>query len=220
MRKKRTDVDFSNHVLTITRSKDCLLYNFAIPGRHTYSVQFINTHGIMVVTGDYGNWVFCREFHRSEEGVSDSYWIEKLKISSTQDPYVFDSDEAARQVKELLEDSDHEFSEVEKEWLNELLIAAQDGEYSYIAKAMDRPGCFEAEMIPRGKVLNSWLPIIFDAFDEICRRILPEPELPDSAELETAIKKFRDYFPSEPLRDHYIWGNAFETICHAAISNR
>jgi hypothetical protein len=210
MRKKRTDVDFSNHVLTITRSKDYLVYNFAIPGTRTKSIRFINTHGIMAVTGDYGNWIFCREFHRSSEGVSDMYWVEKLKIASTQDPYNFDSEAAVKEIEELLENPDHEFSDQEKDWLERLKVAAKDGEYSYIAEAMDRPGSFEAEMIPRGKVYNSWLPIIFDAFDEICQRVLPEPEPIDSVKLEAAIAKFREYFPANLKQ--YMWGQAFETI--------
>jgi hypothetical protein len=98
--------------------------------------------------------------------------------------------------------------------LEDLKGSVSGGEYSYIAKAMDRPGSFEAEMIPRGKVYNSWLPIIFDAFDEMCQRVLPEPEPLDSAKLEAAIIKFREHFPAD--LQNYMWGPAFETIVTAA----
>ena len=40
---------------------------------------------LCVVTGDVGNWMFCREFHPSSKGhVSDYYWVEKLQMSSSQ----------------------------------------------------------------------------------------------------------------------------------------
>jgi hypothetical protein len=172
MREKRTDVDFSKHVLTTTKHDNIItIYDFSIPGTCARSIKFINTQGIMAVTGDYGNWVFCREFHPSEEGVSDSYWVQKLKINSTQDPYIFDATTAQMEIDELLNDEDFEFSDEEKIWLEHLKRAASDGEYEYISEAMDRPSSFDAEMIPRGKILNYWLPIIFDAFDEIYDRM-------------------------------------------------
>jgi hypothetical protein len=215
--KKRTDIDFSKHVVTTTQHEGLLIHNLAVPGTRIHSVVFINTQGILAITGDYGNWIFCREFHPGpKEYVSDHYWIQKLKIASTQDPYTFDSKTAQDEIKELLgipmadltpeekkkldelgvhskediervlqtmEDSDdkdlltdllsecNKYSPEEREWLQELSNAADGGEYEYIATAMDRPGKFEAECIPRGKVLNYWLLCIFDAFDEICQRL-------------------------------------------------
>ena len=93
MNKKRvSSLDFSKHVVTVEKQEGLLIHTLAIPGTITQSVKFINTQGIMAVTGDYGNWIFCREFHPSPTGsVSDSYWCEKLRISSRQDPYEFDS---------------------------------------------------------------------------------------------------------------------------------
>jgi hypothetical protein len=169
MREKRTTVDFSNHVLEVVKTDEILVHHLRVPGTLMRSIKFINTNGILAVTGDYGNWILCREFHPSADGyVSDHYWVEKLKISSCQDPYVFDAKVAKENIKDLL--TEHELSDEEKEWLNELSEEADQGEYSFIAKAMDRPGSFEAEMIPHGKKLNEWLQIIFDGFDEICRR--------------------------------------------------
>ena len=69
-----------------------------------------------------------------------------------------------------------ELSDEEKEWLRELSAAADDGEYAYNGKAVEYPSTFEAEMIPRGKVVNTWLLVIFDAFDEICKRLKLEQE--------------------------------------------
>ena len=169
MREKRTDVDWSKHVLTETHG-ETLIHRLCIPGTVSQSLTFINTQGVMAVTGDYGNWIFCREFHPSPDGsVSDMYWLGKLRNSSCQDPSEFDSDEVKRQVKELKEN--HELSAEEIEWLDSLESAADDGEYAFIAEAMNHPGNFDTEMIPNGKVTQWWLLVVFDAFDEICRRL-------------------------------------------------
>jgi hypothetical protein len=93
----------------------------------------------------------------------------KLKISSCQDPYEFDAAKVKEEIAALRKD--HELSAEEIEWLDSLAEEADQGEYSFIAEAMDKPNSFDWEMIPHGKVLNSWLPVVFDAFDEICRRI-------------------------------------------------
>ena len=168
--EKRTDIDFSHHVLTTIKNENCLIHRFAKPGTRVYSVTFINVEGIMAVTGDMGNWIFCREFHPSPDNrVSDRYWCEKLRISSEQDPYKFNTDAAKEQIKELLDDNDITYSPEEREWLEELSCEADEGEYAYIAKAMDHPGTFDAECIPRGKITDYMLLGVFDAFDEICR---------------------------------------------------
>ena len=76
-RHKRTDVDFSKHDLTIIKRENYLLHDLKSPDfDYTERVKFINIEGVLVVTGDYGNWIFCREFHPSSQGyVSDNYWI-------------------------------------------------------------------------------------------------------------------------------------------------
>ena len=168
----RTNTDFSKHILTTTKREDTLIHVLAKPGTNMDSVTFINTNGIMAVTGDYGNWIFCREFHPSPPGsVSDIYWTEKLQLSSSQDPYDFDGKVAQKEIEELLKDPDKSLTEKEKEWLNELSEAANDSEFEYIAQAMDYPFSFPVEMIPKGKVTKYWLLVVFDAFDEICQRM-------------------------------------------------
>lgn len=166
----RTDVDFSKHEVIVKKSEDFLSHYLKLPNTVTQGILFINTNDIMAVTGDYGNWIFCREFHPSATGsVSDRYWIEKLKICSCQDPFDFDSDVAKKEIEELK--LEHEFSEEEKEWLDDLSDEADQGEYAYIAKAMGHPNSFDTEMIPRGQSINWWLSVVFDGFEEICNRI-------------------------------------------------
>jgi hypothetical protein len=132
VREKRTEVDWEKHVLTVVPG-ETLIHRLTIPHTISQSVTFINTEGIMAVTGDYGNWIFCREFHPSPEGyVSDIYWLQKLRNSSCQDPYDFDSNEVKRQIEELKKE--HELPAKEIEWLDDLSDAADDGEYAFIAE--------------------------------------------------------------------------------------
>jgi hypothetical protein len=176
----RTTVDWSKHQVIKTETPELLVYYFKKPDTTCQAIKFINIKGEgLVVTGDYGSWMFCREFHPSAKGsVSDQYWSEKLRIGSTQDPYVFDSEVAQAEIKDILAEDErdyhHSLSDEEKEWLNELSDEADQGEYSFIAKAMEHPSSFETESIPHGKTLNQWLLIVFDAFEEICRRIAAE----------------------------------------------
>jgi hypothetical protein len=168
---KRTNTDFSKHIVTVAKTDELLKHTIAIPGTILNSVVFLNTNDIMAVTGDFGNWIFCREFHPSEKGrVDDRYWLEKLQIGSSQDPYDFDGKRAQEEIKELLNDPDKSLSEEEKEWLNDLSDETDGSEFEYISKAMDYPSSFPAEMIPKGKVTKFWLLVVFDAFEEICRR--------------------------------------------------
>lgn len=74
----------------------------------------------------------------------------------------------------MLADPDQDLSEEEREWLCDLSDASDEGEYNYIAKAMDRPSSFDAENIPHGKRTDYQLEAVFDAFDEICKRLKEE----------------------------------------------
>ncbi len=74
---KRTDVDFSNHVLEIVEYDGILIYNLLCPSKN---IIFTNANGVLTVTGDYGNWLFSTEFHpASFSKVDDNYWNEYLQ---------------------------------------------------------------------------------------------------------------------------------------------
>ena len=85
-------LDLSKHEFSYTHipktgcmRTDVDIYKFAKPGTYCESFTFINAEGIMTVTGDWGNWVFCREFIPSPAGyASGSYWVEKAMNSSKQ----------------------------------------------------------------------------------------------------------------------------------------
>jgi hypothetical protein len=173
---KRTKVDFSKHILTPIVSVDGtpLTFRFADPLTGCYAITFINTCGIMAVTGDCNNWIFCREFHPSAKGyVSDSYWVEKLRIASTQKPSNFSLEETKKEIEERLsKGKDDGMSDEDKDYLNDLLEHLYDGEERYQVYAHDNlPNNRDFEFVPYRTELNPMLEVVFDAFDEICERM-------------------------------------------------
>ena len=186
-RKKRTQVDFSKHELIIIDDKlsndkygNIVIHDLKIPDSIMNRVTFINTRGICIVTGDFGHWTLCREFHPAADGhISDSYWLEKLRISSTQVLCDYDSEETEKTIQEEidsgLEEYGYEGEQLKelKEWYKSLLDHTCD-EADYIYHAYYdcyRPNILDNESIPLDKKVNIRLKIIFDAFEEICSRL-------------------------------------------------
>jgi hypothetical protein len=178
MKGKRTGIDFSKHVLTEKHygDGDVSIYTFKIPGTVCHSVNFINACGVLTVNGDFGNWVFCREFHPSADGyVSDNYWVGKLKNSSSQKPGHYDSETTEKELREEIkrleeekEDYSKENYEEYKDYLETCLRDVDDElEYTYQAYR-NQPGFMDYESVIFCKSLDEWLLIIFDAFDAIC----------------------------------------------------
>jgi hypothetical protein len=106
MKGKRTGIDFSRHEVIVTQVEGLLVHYLKKPGTICDSIRFINTHGILAVNGDYGNWIFCREFHPATDadGACDYYWTQKLKIASTQQPYEWDEDGTRHDLLKEIED--------------------------------------------------------------------------------------------------------------------
>lgn len=169
--KKRTDINFSKHELQTITHDGVRIDILKIPGTNHNCFRFINTQGILAVTGDYGNWIFCREFHpTAKERVSDSYWIEKLGISSEQDGREFDEVGTKALINEMLTSDEYDFSDDIKEFLKSCLYHIEDGEDEYVNYAYwNNPG-LDSESIPFCKRTKYSLLGVFDAFDEICER--------------------------------------------------
>ena len=182
MREQRQNIDFSEHKLTITKTDNILIHSFKKPGTIMCSIKFINTNGVMAVTGDFGNWIFCREFHPSAEGfVSDHYWLEKLSINSIQDGTQFSSELTKKEIEEGinggLEEYGYSDEKLDKmlEYYKELLDYVDYSEWEYTAFAYgELPDFIDAEEVPMVKETMPRLEIVFDAFDIICERLKKE----------------------------------------------
>lgn len=175
---KRCKIDFSEHEVLIAKQEDLAIYHLKKPNTFYDSVKFINTNGILAVTGDYGNWIFCREYHPSpKDFVSDHYWDEKLRTASSQVSDVYDSEDTEKQIRKKLNgglvDYGYEGARLEeaKEYFEECLNYV-DSEYEYIAYAYHNyPNFMDSEDVVFEKKYKGWLLAVFDAFDEICRRM-------------------------------------------------
>lgn len=181
---KRTNFDFSEHELIVEKSEGLLVHTLKHKDyNQMYRFNFINTNGVMVVTGDYGNWMFCREFHPSSDGrVSDYYWCEKIKIASTQEPFEFDHETTEKEIRDGINGglaeygyNDNELDQI-IEWYEEVLLYNIDeSEQIYLSKAYDSmPSFLDYESIPHNTKIKYWLLCVFDAFDEICIRLKSE----------------------------------------------
>ena len=182
MKGKRSGVEFEDHLLIVTDLGDeGVIHTFKKLLTRQGMIKFINVEGILAVTGDYGNWMFCRPFIPSKESnyVSSGYWNEKLEILSTQNPYEFDEEATEKEIQKYLdedkkaeEDADEKLTEEERDYLENCLDAVDQGEHYYTAFAhMNNVGRFgDHECVPLRKKLNPWLEVIYDAYDEIVRR--------------------------------------------------
>jgi hypothetical protein len=175
MKGKRTSIEFEKHELIITDQEGLLVHHLKKPDSGIDNIKYINTNGIMAVTGDYSNWIFCREFHPTADGyVDDRYWKEKLKINSCQQPAKYDGDRTHEEIKELLKNDEYDWNEEDKDFLNDLLTSTDDEiEYTYQAYR-NNPYSFDLETIPFVKTVDYHFLAILDGFDEICRRLKEE----------------------------------------------
>lgn len=185
-RAERRSVDFSEHNLWSTEYGDggyvqTRIWGLKKDDSRVFSVEFINCRGVMTVTGDFGNFVFCREFHPSKDGyVSDGYWLEKLRMGSCQKPCVFDGEKTRDALAEFEKSLEDQFEgevngaeyEEAMEYVKACIDASHDVEWEYDSVAYgDKPEWLECEDVPKGHILADYLNAVFDAFDEICRRM-------------------------------------------------
>lgn len=173
--KKRTNVDFSKHLLYMTETGNFKMHWLKIPKSSIYNVKFINTNGVMIVTGDVGNWIFCREFHPSKEfDISEPYWCEKLENYSTQKPYEFDEETAIESINELIEKYREEYPDYFEEAYEffEGIKNNSHDEFEFVNYWREyMPEFIYYEDFPCINKTNKRLLVIFDAFEEICSRL-------------------------------------------------
>jgi hypothetical protein len=179
---KRTDIDWSKHEIIVESHPEArqLVHYLKRPNTICQSVKFINTHGILAVTGDFGNWIFCRSFVPSADGdfVSDGYWEEKLQIASTQKIYQFDPDQTAKDLNAAIDSLEEDFEdesdrEEAREYYESCLDNIED-EHEYLSAARELPSGWDFESVIHREKPVIWLLCVFDAYDEIVSRLKEE----------------------------------------------
>lgn len=178
LRKRKTTWDFTKYKLDVVETDNCTIHTIHDNGASCGKVIFINTSGIMAVTGDFYNWIFCREFMPSKEGyVSEHYWCEKLQIASGQSGYVYDSSETEKELNHMISEGcasygyEGEDLQLMKDYYTDCLRYT-DNEEEYNVFAHDNlPNFTDYESIINISIVRNQLLIIFDAFNEICNRL-------------------------------------------------
>ena len=171
-------LDWSKHEVIIEDHGKLKIWRIKIPGTILHQVNFINTEDRLIVTGDYGDWMFSREFWPSaENGVSQGYWLEKLRASmGRREDWELDKEYIRDRIKEFPDVvyRNEEVPEEVTEWLEDLENSIDDTlEYTYCA-FREKPEEVEYEDVPYSKKIPVQLLIVFEAFDEICRRLLEQ----------------------------------------------
>lgn len=187
MRNKRTESDWSKHTHRVEYFRNAMggeirVDHFQEGTKRNRYIKFVNDDEGLSIYGDFGNWIFNRPFIPSKDGyVSDGYWCEKLTIGSTQEHSKYDSEGTREELQRMINTGLEEYGysdeqlEKSKEWFEELLTHVDDElDYTYEAYRGYNPTDIDYEWIPFVKELNIWLKIIFDAFDEICKRLEDE----------------------------------------------
>lgn len=210
MKGERTGIKWDKHEVIVTKQDGLLVHHLKVPDTIINSIKYINTNDILAVTGDFGNWMFCREFHPSADGgVSVGYWKEKLINSSTQKSDDFDEDRTRKELEDYLADTDEPLNENEKEYIEGCLDALGDGEldYTYYAYRNNVGRFSDGEYIPFETRTKYWLDAVFDGFDEMCRRMKEEAEKP---ELFTLF--YDGVFSNWYQAPFYLFGKTFNCI--------
>jgi hypothetical protein len=177
MKGKRSGLDFSKHILEAHEStmgdEKIWQHYLRIPGQSSLGIKFTNVSGSLLVTGDFGNYVFSRRFVPSAESekVSEHYWLEKIRMSSVQKPCSYDCDETISALDEAIKDADDKFSEEHvaeaKEYYEECKSLAGD-EWDCVSWARrNMPDFMDSEDIVVGYKLHDQLSVVFDAYDRI-----------------------------------------------------
>ncbi|UDQ96838.1 hypothetical protein AAEX28_07205 [Lentisphaerota bacterium WC36G] len=190
MSDKRTQADFSKHELIVKEfdidGKKLTIHHFKQRDSHNLEVKITNFDGNCTITGDLGNYIACREFIPTANNIiSDYYFCEKLTTYSTQKVFEFDANsqiiELAKWEKELLEDitNEDEIEEI-KEQFTPLFDACKNGSQQELEVELYNSDLEFDEFQPEQKI-ETWLLMIFDAFEEIGRR-LAEKEKKEVAE--------------------------------------
>ena len=176
---KRTKIDFSKHELIIDESEKISSFWLKKPNSLIYNVKFIFIDGLTVVTGDFGNFLFNNVFYPSKDNfVSDEYWVEKLRLNSTQQGIEYSPEKTKElleyEIKEGLEAYGYEgeeLREITNFYKQALKYVESEEECKKFIFGNDKPFFIDYEELPICYEPLNKLKIIFDSFEEICSRI-------------------------------------------------
>jgi len=166
-------LDWSKHEFIIKKhgGVDLETYELKIPDSLMFRVKFTLTDNKTLITGDYGTWTICRMFAPSADGfVSVIYWLEKMRIESEQVLESWDSDLTVEAIAEYWDEIKDESDDTLKEMYSRMTEIAELSENEEVYYHLCQDEGIDTEDIISEKKLNPHIEIIFDAFNEMCRR--------------------------------------------------
>jgi hypothetical protein len=176
----RTNVDFSQHKLITEFSNNFKMWKLKKPNTVVASISFVNTQGVCLVTGDFGNFVFCREYHPNVGGyVSDHYWCEKYRIATEHQTHEWDYEATRQALQSGIDGELEEYGYIENQltemqsYYRTLLQCTDLSEQEYLNYAYQKyiPNFITSEDVPFCEKIKYRFLIVFDAFEEICNRL-------------------------------------------------
>jgi hypothetical protein len=177
MKGKRSGLDFSKHILEAHEStigdEKIWQHYLRIPGQSSLGIRFTNVAGVLLVTGDFGNYVFSRGFLPSAESekVSEQYWLEKIRMHSIQKPCNYDAEETIDSLNEAIFNAEENYGEGDCEAAIKYFEDCKswtDDEWEYIQKSrVNMPFFMSSEDLVVGYKLHNQLSVVFDAYDRI-----------------------------------------------------
>jgi hypothetical protein len=180
--QKYSEFDFSKHQLKIEHYEHITIHTLQTSENSSiFKVRFMNIPSHLIIDGDFGSWMFCRNFYpngKYDDYCQPSYWMEKLRMNSSQDPAEFDKDETEKELLEGINGGLEEYGYKGNELKEAIsffkflqIYLDNEIEYKYMAFIEHIPSFMDCEQIPYVRTASPQLNIVFDAFNEICNRL-------------------------------------------------
>ena len=171
---KRTNIDFTNFSLTIN---ECEYLTYVLKNDVGSIIKFITDDSHLYVVGDYGNWIFNRNFIPVNGGsVLDYYWVRLLRERSTQNPFIFSKHKTCITIDAMIvnievnypNDSQKKIDLI-KYFKNSKEYVDNEQEYLWFVSE-HKPNWYLNDIIVEYDYMYDIL-VVFDAFEEICRTL-------------------------------------------------
>jgi len=170
-------INFSKHDYVKEQDSVASVYTLKLPNdKYTYRVNFINCLGVCTVTGDFGNWVFNREYYPDAKHIGMGgieYMIEKL--GQFCNPYYYDDDLIIGYFERMIKEYREELKTCDEEEKDGL-----QNKIKFLQGIPNHGRFLDIEKYLYDSVYNftedSWKPVhpylytIEEAFREMCRR--------------------------------------------------
>lgn len=174
--------DFSKHLYRSEPANDLYeLYTEEGSSYNSVKIRGIDlknrAYGKVLVTGDYGTWVFGPQFPMpgTQSIIDPVYlsqkleaWCDSIRILSVDKTH-----EAIDNYEKSSGDEEDMDPEIVEEWCDSLrkILRSTHDENEYLAQALQcQPEFLGTEDVPCSTELNPWLQVIFAAWEEMNRR--------------------------------------------------